>query len=159
MSIGLLVILIITAYFAGALAAAPRLMRLIYQEKLAYLTEREARHEKQLEQWRQRKDKSAMNMPIDFGRDSRRTLRNEATAEGWWWSLVWPFALAYHALSATAFADEIAAQHAEANAKIIADYDKLLAERFDKELAADNPDARVAAARKLIRTLTRKEHS
>lgn len=157
---GLIVLSIITAYIIGALVSAPKLMRLIYQEKVARAARIRAAYEKDLERWRTSKDRSPYAQPLDPHRHSGEPdYMNDARFEGWWWSLVWPFALTFHSLGATAFKQEIAAQQATANAKVIADYEALLAESFDKELAAGDPDTRVAAARKLIRTLTRKEHS
>ena len=66
----------------------------------------------------------------------------EARMEGFWWALVWPASLTFHALGATAFAKELAAEQATANAKVIADYDLLVAERFDEELAEAKPRRR-----------------
>lgn len=132
--IGLLVICIITAYLAGAAVSAPRLMRLIYRDKQAALARARADYELRLAEWRADKDKNAYGKPMKMYRVDLDYL-HEARVEGFWWSLVWPFALAFHALGATAFADEIAAQTAAANTKIIADYDKLLAQRFDDEMA------------------------
>lgn len=130
---GLIVILTVTAYFAGALAAAPKLMRLIYQEKLAVLAEAQAQYDKDLARYKEDR-RGAAYPPMELHRTARDA-RIDARAEGFWWSLVWPFALAFHALGATAFADEIAAQAAAANTKIIRDYEKLIDARFDEELA------------------------
>lgn len=135
--IAAVILSIITAYLAGALAAAPRLMRLIYQEKLADLAETQARYEKDLAKYKA--DRSGRAYPPMELHRTARDARTAARHEGYWWALVWPFALTFHALGATAFKDEIAAQHAEANAKVIADYDALLASRFDKELEEARP--------------------
>lgn len=131
----LIVLAVITAYLAGIVASAPKLMRLVYQDKLAVIAQQQARYDKELEQWRKRKDRSAFNMPLDYGyRNTKLDAMREARVEGAWWALVWPVSLTYHRLAGTAFKQEIALQHATANAKIIADYDRMLEERFDREL-------------------------
>lgn len=150
---------VLAIYISGAALAAPRLMRLLYQDKLAIMAHRQARHEEKMAEWRANKDRSAFNMPLLHSYDTELSCRREAQLEGFWWSLVWPASLAFHSLGRTAFKQEIAAQQSKQNTKIIADYEKLLAESFDRELATFSPDPRAAAARKLIRTLTRKEHS
>lgn len=131
--IGLLVICIITAYLVGAAVSAPILMRLIYRDKQAALARARADYELRLAEWRADKDKNAYGKPMKTHRVDLDYL-HEARVEGFWWSVVWPFSLAFHALGATAFAEEIAAERAAANTKIIADYDKLLAQRFDDEM-------------------------
>lgn len=132
MTWGLLILIIITAYLAGAAMAAPRLMRLIYEERLAAQVEDRARHEKALAEWRK---KGGGYKPRFFDRRTKADLMHYARYEGFWWSLLWPFALAYWHFGATAFKQEIAAAQAEKNAQIIADYDRLLHERFDQELS------------------------
>lgn len=131
--IAAIILTFITAYIIGALASAPKLMRLIYQDKMAVLTQEDIRHAAAMAEWKARK--SDGRVPLRHINRTELDNRNEARYEGFWWSLVWPFALAYYSLSATAFKQEIAAQHAAANAKVIADYDALLAERFDQEMA------------------------
>lgn len=134
MSIGVIVILIITGYFALAAAAAPRLMRLVYRDNLAVRAERMQEHDEKMDEWRARKDRSALYMPLWHG-DSELGAMLEARRFGFWLALAWPISLSYYQFGDTAFKQEIAAQHSKRNTKIIADYDKLLAERFDNELA------------------------
>lgn len=142
---GLFIICLITGYFAGALISAPRLMRLIYQEKMTVRARQISDHEEAVAEAR----KAHGLKPYQFWH-SEPTIRREARFEGWWWSLLWPFALTFHAVGASAFKQEIAAQHAEANAKVIANYEKLLNDQFDKELAVPGP-------RNLFRRLTQKD--
>lgn len=156
MSTWLLVILIITAYFAGALAAAPRLMRLIYQDKQAALARARADYELRLAEWRADKDKNAYGKPMKMYRVDLDYL-HEARVEGFWWSLVWPFSLAFHALGATAFAEEIAAERSAANTKVIRDYEKLLNQRFADELA-DATSAHPTPLARFRRALTKENH-
>lgn len=116
--IGILILAFITAYLAGALISAPKLMRMVYEDNLAQMAEKRGG-------WR-----------------TELWCRNDARSSGIWWSVVWPVGMTYFLLGATAFKDEIAAQHAKANAKVIADYDALLASRFDTELADAKPRRR-----------------
>lgn len=132
--VAVVILSIITAYIIGALISAPKLMRLIYQEKMAVQEQNRIRYERDLAAYKADRT-GRMVLPYRVGNVSSMNARNDARYEGFWWSLVWPFALTFHALGATAFAQEIAAEQATANAKVIADYDALLAERFDQELA------------------------
>lgn len=148
MSTFLIVISVITVYFALAAAAAPRLMRLVYRDNLAILNQRRARHDEKMEAWRAKKDRSTFNKPswmygteLDSMIDARRF--------GYWLALVWPISLSFYGFGDSAFKQEIAAQSAKQNAKVISDYEKLLAEKFDKELAD-------ATSPTLIHRLTRK---
>lgn len=150
---GLIVLASITAYLAGMVWSAPKLMRLIYQDKLAVVAQANARYERHMEDWRKNKDASALTIPMRYGDDELAAMR-DARVEGAWWSLVWPVALTFYRVAGTAFAQEIAAQQAGINARIIKDYDRLLEERFDQELASANP--RTGIIRRLT---TRKEHS
>lgn len=135
--IAAIILTFITAYLIGALVSAPKLMRLIYQDKMAILAEGQADYERQMEEYRNDRTARAYK-PMRIGR-TELDCRNQARTEGFWWSLVWPLSLAFHALAGTAFKAEVAAQHAAANTKIIADYDALLASRFEKELEAPTP--------------------
>lgn len=139
---GVLIFLsIVTAYLAGAVAAAPRLMRLIYQDNLAEIAEEEAAHEKRMQQWR----KGGGPQPFRYHHSSQLRAMQEARVQGAWYALVWPVSLTYHRLAGTAFKQEIAAQKAAANTKIIKDYERLLHESFDKELAGN---ARISPLRR-----------
>lgn len=156
----LIVLTIITAYLAGAAAATPRLMRLIYRDNIAILAQNKEHHEERMAAWRASPECNAFNMPLWHDEGSELDCMREARRFGYWLALVWPISLSFYRFGDSAFKQEIAAQHAKANSKVIADYDKLLAARFDKELASTNPaDPHPAAARKIIRTLTRKEYS
>lgn len=151
MTVGLIIVTIITVYLALAAAAAPKLMRLIYQEKMAVQEQNVIRYERDLAAYNADRTGKTM-LPYRVGDVSSMNAREDARYEGFWWSLVWPFSLAFHALGATAFAQEIAAERAAENAKIIAKYEKLQADTFDKELASANPPTN------LIHRLTRKAH-
>lgn len=148
MSAGLITITIITVYFALAAAAAPRLMRLVYRDNLAMLAQRKQRYEEKMDAWRARKDRSAFNMPL-WDRGSELDCMMEARRFGYWLALAWPISLSFYQFGDSAFKQEIAAQSAKQNAKVISDYERLLAEKFDKELAD-------ATSPTLIRRLTRK---
>lgn len=134
----LIVLAVITAYLAGIVASAPKLMRLIYQDKLAVVAREKARYDKHLGDYEKNKGRGAMYKPMLPTYDDMIAMR-EARVEGAWYSLVWPVALTYHRVVGTAFAQEVAAQQAGINARIIADYDRMLEERFDKELDAAKP--------------------
>lgn len=148
MSAGLITITIITVYFALAAAAAPRLMRLVYRDNLAMLAQRKQRYEEKMDAWRARKDRSALNMPL-WDRGSELDCMMEARRFGYWLALAWPISLSFYQFGDSAFKQEIAAQSAKQNAKVISDYERLLAEKFDKELAD-------ATSPTLINRLTRK---
>lgn len=136
--IAAVILSIITAYIIGALVSAPKLMRLIYQEKMAVQEQNVIRYERDLAAYKADRTGKTM-LPYRVGDVSSMNARADARHEGFWWSLVWPFSLTFHALGATAFAQEIAAEQATANAKVINDYEALLAESFDKELATPGP--------------------
>lgn len=144
----LIVISIITVYLALALIAAPKLMRLVYRDNLFILNARRARHDEQMEAWRAKKDRSTLHKP-QWVHGTELDAMHESRRYGFWLSLAWPTALAYYRCVDAAFKQEIAAQQAKANTKIIADYERLLAEKFDQELASANPTT-------LINRLTRK---
>lgn len=148
MSTFLIVILIITVYLALAAAAAPRLMRLVYRDNLAMLAQRKQNYEEEMDAWRARKDRSAFNMPL-WHRGTELDCMMEARRFGYWLALLWPAALGYYQFGDSAFKQEIAALQSKQNTKIIADYERLLAESFDKELAD-------ATSPTLIHRLTRK---
>ena len=147
---GALTLIIITAYLVGAAAAAPQLMRMIYRDNLTVLAQRQARHEQELAAWRAKPQRSGYNKPM-WVHGTELDAMYEARRFGFWLSLAWPIALAYYRFGDHAFKQEIAALNSARNARIIADYDKLLAARFDKELAEANPRPSI------INRLTRKE--
>lgn len=126
---------IITVYLAGAAYAAPRLMRLIYQDRLAQLTQTRAEREAQLAAYK----RGEAPRPSFYYGHTEGDLMRDAREMGFWWALVWPASLAFWQLGNTAFKQEIAAAQAQKNQRIIADYDRLLHQRFDDELHTHHP--------------------
>ena len=142
---GLIVLSVITVYLALAAAAAPKLMRLVYRDNLAVLAEDEAIWKEKQEHHR----KHGGPPPFRHSESTDLEAMHEARRFGYWLALVWPISLSFYQFGDNAFKQEIAALQAKQNTKVIADYEKLLAEKFDKELASANPPT-------LIRRLTRK---
>lgn len=151
---GVLIFLgIVTVYLAGTVASAPHLMRLIYQDNLAEIAQHEARYQKEMDEYR----KGGGYKPMKMHRTEFDAMRI-ARIEGAWWALVWPVSLTYHRLAGTAFAAEIAAQKATANTRIIKDYELLLQESFDRELASAAKISPLTRIEKIRQRTTRKEN-
>lgn len=145
------VLFAILGYLVTCVLAAPRIMRQRYLDRLAEIKEDRDEFDRELMVWKSSKDKDRVSPWAPHAwKDAE--LRHNARFEGWWFSLIWPFALAFHRAGAHAFRKEISAAHATDNARIIADYDRLLAERFDKELEKPGP------RRPLLRTLNQHLH-